>query len=279
MKVDIIEGLDADRPRTSNDYLLVRELTHRVNNEFTSMIELISLTAARSSCDEVKNALTGVMNLLYDYAGGHRALEMPTHSTVIDASDYIRALCQSIRRTKLDRREIELVLVEHPLQMRSERCWKLGMIVSELITNSARHAFDDRGGTIRIELSGSGRFAECCVMDNGSSRGCDKPGQGLKIVEALARELNGEIVHHFGADGAQSVLIFPISGEPLQTPNGALIDDDWVSGNLPPRPSNQDRPPCRETVWALFTRFPPHEVETAMRYLRPSPKSAPTDGR
>lgn len=225
MKADIMEGLDADRPRTSDDYLLVRELTHRINNEFASMIGLVSLIAARSTCDEVKNALTGVMNLLCNYAGGHRALEMPTHSTVIDASDYIRALCQSIRRTKLDQTEIELVLFDHPLQMRSERCWKLGMIVSELITNSARHAFGDRGGTIRLELSGSGRFAQCSVMDNGCSRGCDTPGQGLKIVEALARELNGEIIHQFGADGAQSVLIFPISGEPRQTPSGSLIDD------------------------------------------------------
>jgi two-component sensor histidine kinase len=224
MKVDIMEGLDADRPPTSNDYLLVRELTHRINNEFASMIGLVSLAAARSTCDEVKNALTGVMNLLYNYAGGHRALEMPTYSTVIDASGYIRVLCQSIQRTKLDHRDIELVFVEHPLHMSSEQCWKLGMIVSELITNSARHAFDDRGGTIRMELSSSGRFAECSVMDNGSSRGCHGRGQGLKIVEALAKELNGEIAHRFGAEGALSKLIFPVSDETLQTQNESSMN-------------------------------------------------------
>lgn len=92
------------------------------------------------------------------------------------------------------------------------------MIVSELITNSARHAFDDRGGTIRVELSGSGPFAECCVMDNGSTRGSHGPGQGLRIVEALARELNGEIAYRFGAEGALSRLRFPISGGAVQGP-------------------------------------------------------------
>ena len=137
-------------------------------------------------------------------------LSMPTYSTVMDASDYVRVLCQSIKRAKLDDRNIELTLVEHPLQMRSERCWGLGMIVSELIANSACHAFDGRGGAIRIELSASGPIAQCQVTDNGSSSGVPQFGNGLKIIEELVRELDGEIVHRFEIDGATSVLIFPI---------------------------------------------------------------------
>jgi two-component sensor histidine kinase len=210
MKVDIVESADV-----SNDHLLVRELTHRVTNEFASVIGLVSLIAARSTNDDVKESLSCVMNLLHDYAGAHRALQMPSYSTVVDASQYIRALCHSIRRAKLDYRNIELVLVDCPLQMHSDRCWKLGMIVSELITNSMRHAFDGRSGTIRVELSESGSVAQCCVMDDGSSRGCHAPGEGLKIVEALARELNGETAHRFGPEGARSTVIFPNS---IETP-------------------------------------------------------------
>jgi len=243
MKVDILESLGAERLPISNDHLLVRELAHRINNEFASVIGLVSLLAARSTSKDVKDALSGVTDLLHNYAGGHRALAMPTYSTLIDASDYIRALCQSIRRAKLDRRDIELVLVEHPLQMRSERCWKLGMIVSELITNSVRHAFDGRAGTIRVELSGSGPFAQCCVTDNGASRGSHRPGQGLKIVEALARELNGEIVHRFGSEGALSILIFPISGDPPQTVDLSRIDDGRLGRGRVAAVSQSRRPP------------------------------------
>jgi two-component sensor histidine kinase len=211
MKVDIVECADGNGSPVSNDHLLVRELTHRVTNEFASVIGLVSLIAARSTSDDVKDSLSCVMNLLHDYAGAHRALQMPSYSTVVDASQYIRALCHSIRRAKLDYRNIGLVLVECPLQMRSDRCWKLGMIVSELITNSMRHAFDGRSGTIRVELTESGSLAQCCVTDNGSSQGCHAPGEGLKIVEALARELNGEIAHRFGPEGARSIVIFPNS--------------------------------------------------------------------
>jgi hypothetical protein len=66
------------------------------------------------------------------------------------------------------------------------------------------------------------------VTDNGSSQGSIRPGDGLKIVDALARELNGEIFHRFGADGALSVLIFPVSGETPQTKTDSLINDDPV---------------------------------------------------
>jgi hypothetical protein len=109
------------------------------------------------------------------------------------------------------------VLIESPVQLQSEQCWKVGMILSELIMNSARHAFAERGGTIKIELSAFGSFAQCSFMDNGSSNNSSNPGQGLKIMAALARELNGEIVHRFGAKGATSILVFPINGQILQS--------------------------------------------------------------
>jgi two-component sensor histidine kinase len=46
------------KPSSSlDDNLLVRELSHRIINEFVAMIGLVSLAAARSTGDEVKNAL------------------------------------------------------------------------------------------------------------------------------------------------------------------------------------------------------------------------------
>jgi two-component sensor histidine kinase len=213
---DVADAFTFGQSRITNEYILVRELAHRLNNEYASLIGFTSVIAARSSVGEVRAALSEVTDLLHKYAGVHRALQMPTYSTTIDASSYIRTLCQSIKRARLDRRGIELVLAESPLQLYSEQCWKLGMIVSELITNSARHAFADRGGTIRIELANFGPLAQCSFMDNGSSKQSSTPGQGLKIIDALARELNGEIVHRFGSDGATSILIFPISGENRQ---------------------------------------------------------------
>jgi two-component sensor histidine kinase len=195
--------------KTAEEQLLVREITHRINNEFASAVSVVSLIASRSNNEEVKLALAVVLEHLNSYARVHRALQMPSQTSSINASEYMRTLCQSISRSKLDCRGIELVYVESSVALSSERCWKLGMIVFELITNAARHAFGQGGGTIRVELSSTGALIECRVVDNGAVRGRIRPGQGMKILEALARGLDGEITQIFGSSGGTSILVFP----------------------------------------------------------------------
>jgi hypothetical protein len=73
--------------------------------------------------------------------------------------------------------------VGRTFQMNSERCWRLGLIVSELIKNAERHAFRNGGGLIRVELLPSLSFVECRVTDNGTGEANTCPGPGLEIVE------------------------------------------------------------------------------------------------
>jgi two-component sensor histidine kinase len=193
----------------SDGYLLVRELTHRINNEYAAAIGLVSLAAARSENAKVKQELSRVLNSLYSYARVHRALEMPACDHAISAAHYMRDLCHSISLSKLEIHSIQLVLVEHEFQMNAEKCWRLGMIASELITNAARHAFGDQGGIIRVEFSRSESFVECRVSDNGSARSHRQPGQGLRLVDALAKSLQGSVVQQFGPWGATTLLVFP----------------------------------------------------------------------
>jgi hypothetical protein len=55
----------------------MRELSRRVNNEFTSAINVISLTAARSRNSEVKSSLNDVCEGLRHYADVHRPFKCP----------------------------------------------------------------------------------------------------------------------------------------------------------------------------------------------------------
>jgi two-component sensor histidine kinase len=189
--------------------LLLREFSHRINNEFASAIGMISIAAARSTNDEAKVALAAVEDRLQNYALVHYALQMPEHTSYVDAAAYLRQLCRAISRSKLESKGIELRLVERAFQMNSERCWRLGLIVSELITNAERHAFRNGGGLIRVELLPSLSFVECRVTDNGTGEANTCPGHGLRIVEALAKSLGSTIDQRFGPHGATAILIFP----------------------------------------------------------------------
>src|SRR4029077_8466834 len=131
----------ASRREIALERILLHELIHRINNEFSSLIGAVSRTAARSVNHEVKVALAHTIELLSHYAELHRALQMPEDDTHLDAAAYLENLCLSIGRSKLDGTKIDLVLTASPLRLPSERCWQLGMMVYELVTNAARHAF------------------------------------------------------------------------------------------------------------------------------------------
>jgi two-component sensor histidine kinase len=197
------------------EHVLLHELNHRINNEFAAAIGVVTVAAARSSNDEAKAALTGVAELLHRYADVHRLLQMPDCDTLVDAAVYLRQLCLSISRSTLDASEISLVLSAQSLRLQAERCWRLGMIVHELISNAARHAFENRGGAIRVAVWQDGAFVKCSVQDSGSVTTSIAPGHGLKIVNSLSRALGGRFGQTFGVLGSKSLLVFPYDSEPV----------------------------------------------------------------
>jgi len=197
----------------AQEQILLHELNHRINNEFAAIISTVSLAAASSNNGEVKIALANVTQLLHRYADIHRALQMPEHDAVIDASAYLSQLCLSISRSMLDHRKIRLVLSAQPIQLQAERCGRLGMILCELITNAARHAFVDGGGEILVAIWRDGAFVKCSVRDSGSAAVNIQLGRGLKIVDALSKALGGCFNQTLGSQGSKALLVFPGDNE------------------------------------------------------------------
>jgi anti-sigma regulatory factor (Ser/Thr protein kinase) len=112
---------------------------------------------------------------------------------------------------------IGLALNSAPLTLGSERSWYLGLIVYELVTNAARHAFAGRVGEVRVALQCTDELVECKVEDNGSGSSSFRRGQGLSIVARLANELGGTVQYQFEPNGSTSVLVFPLSPRTAQT--------------------------------------------------------------
>jgi two-component sensor histidine kinase len=201
----------------SDEQMLLHELDHRINNELASAIGAISLAAARTRNGEVKDALSAVAKLLHHYADVHRALRMPESDALVDAAAYLGQLCLSISRSKLEYREISLMLAAEPLRLEAHRCWRLAMIMHELINNAARHAFARGSGEIRVQLMRAGSFVECRVLDNGSPAAKVQPGRGLKIIDELAKGLDGRFEPAFGSQGSTFVLTFPYTRTSMES--------------------------------------------------------------
>jgi two-component sensor histidine kinase len=92
-------------------------------------------------------------------------------------------------------------MTAEPVWLAPGRCWRLGMIASELITNAARHAFAGGRGRIDVTLSCAERFVSCVVADTGAAPAPIRPGRGFRIVEELTRGFGGRIERKFGPRG------------------------------------------------------------------------------
>lgn len=202
---DLISG-----SRDAQGILLLNEMSHRFKNELTSLIGVVSAASMRSKNPEACRVLNEVLEKLHDHATVSRALQMPCESGLSDASSYLRNLLAAMSRARLKRRGIRVVYREsQPIPCSAVQCWTLGMIVSELITNCIRHAFGEGDGLIEIDLVGDDDWIECRVSDNGSCAVPIREGNGLRIVQSLARSLGGAIHQHFGRRGMSSVVFFP----------------------------------------------------------------------
>jgi len=200
-----------DRPALEEGVLL-RELHYRVHNGVASAIDLVSTAAVQAEGTEAKRALSDVVELLHGYAALHQLLAIPKGKALIDAATYIRMMGCAIRRSLLDRMNIQLAFATELLPLQSERCRRLGLIVHGLVSNAAKHAcFDARTGEIRVKLTRTGALVNCVVLDNGSRSARGVAGRGLRLSNDLAKDLGGRVEHGSGNEFTSVVLSFPLS--------------------------------------------------------------------
>jgi two-component sensor histidine kinase len=196
-------------PPDLDERTLVCELTHRVNNQLASAIDVVTAAAVRAEHPEAKVALGNIADLLQEQANVHRVLTIPEGDTLVDAAQYLRQLCLATTRSRLEPIGVHLSFQADTLPLEAERCWRLGMAVHELLTNSARHAcFDGRAGEIKIRLSLRDQVVNCIIADNGSLSGRLKPARGLGIVHDLIKSLGGRLEYGFGPEYSSFLLVF-----------------------------------------------------------------------
>ncbi len=188
-------------------WLLLREMMHRVANEYGAATSMLSLRAAKASSSDARDAISAASDRLHEYAKIHKALQVPSRGARLNLSRYLSELCLAFANSRLEDRDIHLTFVEDSIELDSEQCWHVGLIAAELITNAAKHAFGAGGGAIRVELLRFEHHAQCKVIDGGAWTD-HPPGRGTEIAHALAAGLGGSVTWSFSAQGTTATLTF-----------------------------------------------------------------------
>lgn len=191
------------------DRLLLNEIRHRVSNELATAIGIASREIERASSEESTLPLVRLKRCLEGFARVHQVLRIPEPRASVDACAYLRSLCAAISGARLEPFGIDLQLVENPLQLHSEHCWRLGVIVTELVTHVSRHAFGSLPGRITVEARCANARVQCSVSDNGGGPRRRTRGPALRIVEALVSDLDGYLEEQTGVEGSLFKISFP----------------------------------------------------------------------
>ena len=108
--IDIAEMSKGTLAPDVDEYVLLKEMSHRINNEYAGVINTIWLRASRSPSVEVRTALTDVVTLLMQDV--HRVMTFPVDGRPIEICTYLQRLRGALRAARLKDRNIKLLFVE-----------------------------------------------------------------------------------------------------------------------------------------------------------------------
>ncbi len=195
--------------------ILLKEAHHRIKNTLSSMASLLSLKARSSkgkNLDEVLQDIIGFIlsnKLLYD------KLLITEHYDTIEIKKYFIDLTESI--VSIHQHDFVIRLDEdiEEITLHSKIVFPLGIILTELLTNIMKYAFNDTlDARITIKVSKNSEKITMIVEDNGRGLPPDldtenPQGFGLTLVKMLTMQINGTFSIR-SSNGTRSIVEFPL---------------------------------------------------------------------
>jgi len=180
--------------------LLLREIHHRVKNNMQIISSILNLQSFTVTDPELLDILKQNQNRIKSMAMIHEKLYQSPNLLQIDFSDYLNSLTADLVYTYLIKdRGIEIDLdLEKDIMLNIETSIPCGLIYSELLSNSIKHAFPDIKRRIKVKL----KRLDDYIMLNVSDNGIGLPQEidfiktdtlGLQLINSLVKQIDGTI--------------------------------------------------------------------------------------
>jgi two-component sensor histidine kinase len=193
-----IERQHADaelRQALEHQAMLTREMSHRVKNSLASVVGLLRVQSRSAQSEAVREALKDASSRITTIAQVHDHLWRSARIGFVDIADFAGELCRKLQET-----------VPHTvrcnfghLMISADKAIPLGLLINELVTNSAKHAYPDGAGEIEVSGERRGDDLHVEVSDRGvglpKDFDIDQPraSLGFKVIKSLLAQLEGRI--------------------------------------------------------------------------------------
>ncbi|GAA0669883.1 hypothetical protein GCM10009102_20520 [Sphingomonas insulae] len=211
-----VQCATAERDRQIADRdLLLQEIDHRMKNNFAIVASILDIQRRRVG-GEAAEALGTALYRVESIARAHRHLYRGTgQSDAVLMRAYLGDLCAALADALLLRGGVTLTCLVDEAEVPRDRAVSIGLIVNELVTNAAKHAFTGQaGGTISVCFRRRPGGWTLIVSDDGVGMGEVQPagpdhGLGSRLIPAFARQANGSLTTESGPDGTIVTMDLP----------------------------------------------------------------------
>ena len=177
---------------------LLKEIHHRVKNNLQIVSSLLGLQERYVEDDnKALDVLRESKNRIFSMSMVHEMLYQSKNIGSIEFSSYIRRLTTNLYYTyKKPNTPVPVVDAEN-ISLNIDTSIPLGLIISELVSNSLKYAFpDDETGEIVVKLHGYNSEYELIIRDDGVGFPDDldyknTSSLGLILVNSLVNQIDG----------------------------------------------------------------------------------------
>jgi PAS domain S-box-containing protein len=199
--------------------VLLREIHHRVKNNLQVVTSLLQLQSGSIQDPAVVEQFRETQQRVRAMALIHEKLYQSADLNDIDFAEYLRGLVPLVTRSNSRGAIVETKLEIDPCVLDMDRAMPLGLITSELVSNSLKHAFSARQrGAITVRLTSQrGGAIVLTVSDDGdglpeSFDPAASKSLGMRLVRALTGQLGGTFTFQ-NNPGACFQVSFPHQAE------------------------------------------------------------------
>jgi PAS domain S-box-containing protein len=181
--------------------ILLREIHHRVKNNFEIISSLLDMSSMRTDSPETQNLLINARSRIHSMSLIHSQLYQSDRFDRIDMDRHIRELSHHLLCVYGSGKKIDLILTPSKVYLSVNQAIPCALVLNELISNAFKHAFREKEqGTVRISISTPDPTRVLVqVKDDGAGipEGTDihrQNGLGLKMARYLVSgQLKGEM--------------------------------------------------------------------------------------
>lgn len=203
---------------------LFLEMNHRVKNNLQMVSSLLLLQARAAGEPRLRDQLDRARNRIATIAELHAALYRSERLGLVDFDAYAAEIVAVIRETLPSAPAVALELRAEPVPVRADVAVPLGLIINEVVTNAAKHAFAGRdAGTVEIRFERIAGGLHLRIRDDGvglpPEARAQMGGLGMTLVDGFVQKVGGRLAVSSDGGACFDMVIPDDTGQP--DPDGA----------------------------------------------------------